>query len=149
MPANKENVITTLDRHLATATDLFTQIKQAHWTVVGANFIALHELFDKEADLVRGYIDEYAERIRALGSVPSGTVRMAAKNSGLDDFPSGVVDSLQAVTELASKFDEYSGMLTDAIMESDEAGDLTTQDIYIEAQREIDRHAWFLRSHTK
>ena len=149
MPANKENVITTLDRHLATATDLFTQIKQAHWNVVGSNFIALHELFDREADLMRGYIDEYAERIRALGGVPSGTVRMAAKSSGLADFPSGVVDSLQAVTELASKFDDYSGMLTDAIVESDEAGDLTTQDIYIEAQREIDRHAWFLRSHTK
>lgn len=149
MAPNRENVINTLDHHLATATDLFTQIKQAHWNVVGKNFIAVHELFDQEADLVRGYMDEYAERIRALGSVPSGTVRMAAQNSGLDEFPAGTVDSKEAVTELASRFDDYSGMLTAAIDETDEASDLTTQDIYIEAQREIDRHAWFLRSHVK
>lgn len=140
-------ILRSLDKHVATATDLVSQLKQAHWNVTGPNFIALHELFDQEANLVRGYIDEYAERMRALGGVPAGTVRQAARESELPEFPEGEVTERDTVRALVERFELYSQMLDRSIKEADECGDLTTQDLYIEAQREIDRHAWFLRSH--
>ena len=142
-------LVSTLDRHVATASDLASQLKQAHWAIVGPNFIALHELFDQQVTLVRGYIDEFAERIRALGGMPCGTVRSAAASSELPEFPAGELHERQVVQTLVERFEQYSRMLTDAREEAAEAGDATTEDLYIEAQREIDRHAWFLRSHLK
>jgi starvation-inducible DNA-binding protein len=43
----RAKAIELLDARLADATDLQTQLKQAHWNVKGPTFIALHELFDK------------------------------------------------------------------------------------------------------
>jgi starvation-inducible DNA-binding protein len=135
-----------LNEHVATATDLFSQLKQAHWRVEGPNFIALHELFDRQADLIRGYVDEFAERIKALGGDAHGTVRAAAAASRLPEFPD-VRDERSVVRALCERFETFSKMLSEAIERSEQAGDMTTQDIFIEVQREVDRHAWFLRAH--
>jgi len=40
----RAKVIDLLSARLADCTDLQTQTKQAHWNVIGPNFIALHEL---------------------------------------------------------------------------------------------------------
>ena len=138
----------TLNRHLAAATDLASQLKQAHWNVVGESFIALHELFDRQADLMRRYADEYAERIRALGGWPQGTVRRAAAASELPEFPGGEVDARTTAGLLEDRFARYSAMLGEGIAES-EGRDPTTQDLLIEAQREVDRQTWFLRAHRR
>ena len=142
------DMIGILNRHLATTSDLVSQLKQAHWNVVGENFIALHELFDRQADLMRGYADEYAERIRALDGVPLGTVRQAAAASALAEFPEGEVDARSTAGVLENRFADYSAMLGEAIRES-EGVDPTTQDLLIEVQREVDRQAWFLRAHRR
>jgi starvation-inducible DNA-binding protein len=142
-------VIGTLNRQVATASDLVSQLKLAHWNVVGPEFIALHELFDKQADLVRGYVDEFAERVRALDGEAAGTVRQAAEATALEEFPHGEASATRIVQALTERFEMFSALLTQAIREADEAGDLTTQDLYIEVQREIDRNAWFLRAHLR
>jgi starvation-inducible DNA-binding protein len=68
LPARtRAKVIDSLNARLADAIDLGAQAKHAHWNVKGANFIALHELFDKLAESVEEHIDELAERITALG----------------------------------------------------------------------------------
>ena len=36
-----------MNQRLASAVDLQTQMKQAHWNVKGPSFIGLHELFDQ------------------------------------------------------------------------------------------------------
>lgn len=144
---DKKTMVDLLNEHVATASDLASQLKQAHWAIVGENFIALHELFDRQVVLVRGYVDEYAERVRALGGETFGTVRAAARSSRLEEFEGGHVGQDEVVRRLVDRFERYSGMLSEAIHASDEANDLTSQDLFIEVQREIDRHAWFLRAH--
>ena len=51
----------------STYNDLHLTLKHVHWNVVGPNFIGVHEMIDPQVDLVRGYADEVAERIAALG----------------------------------------------------------------------------------
>jgi starvation-inducible DNA-binding protein len=46
----REKATALLNRHLADATDLYSQTKQAHWNVKGMEFSQLHELFDTLAD---------------------------------------------------------------------------------------------------
>ena len=70
-----------LNQRLASAVDLQMQMKQAHWNVKGPSFIGLHELFDKVAEAVEGYVDQIAERIVQLGGVAEGTMRMAASRT--------------------------------------------------------------------
>jgi starvation-inducible DNA-binding protein len=75
-----------MNQRLASAVDLQMQMKQAHWNVKGPSFIGLHELFDKVAEAVEGYVDQIAERIVQLGGVAEGTVRMAASRTRLTEY---------------------------------------------------------------
>ena len=79
-----------LNRHLAAAIDLHAQVKQAHWNVRGPAFIAIHELFDKVADVVESYSDTIAERAAALGGTAEGTIRVAVDRSFLEPYKLGV-----------------------------------------------------------
>src|SRR5260370_3468794 len=76
--------VALLNRHLAAAIDLHAQVKQAHWNVRGPNFIAIHELLDKVANVVEEYSDKIAERAGALGATAQGTVQPTADHP----FPS-------------------------------------------------------------
>src|SRR6202158_1176641 len=82
-----------LNRHLAAAIDLHAQVKQAHWNVRGATFIAIHELFDKVADAVEGYSDTIAERAGALGGTAEGTIQVAVEHSFLERYRLGIADA--------------------------------------------------------
>ncbi|MEO1166794.1 MAG: DNA starvation/stationary phase protection protein Dps, partial [Chloroflexota bacterium] len=84
----RAEMIGILNQLLADSLDLYSQCKQAHWNVKGMNFIALHQLFDQIAEAVEPIIDELGERVTALGADAQGTVRMAAENSRLPEFPS-------------------------------------------------------------
>ena len=77
----RSKAVELLNRHLAAAIDLRAQVKQAHWNVRGPTFIAIHELFDKVADLVEGYSDTIAERAAVLGGTAEGTVQVAVERS--------------------------------------------------------------------
>jgi len=141
------DVVDTLNHHVALAADLRSQVKQAHWNVVGPNFIALHHLFDEQAEFLLAHIDLFAERVRALRGVARGTVRMAAAASPLDEIDADELPLGEAVQAILERFEVYSESLTAAIEAAGKAADMSTQDIYIEAQRRVDLHAYFLRSH--
>ena len=66
-----------LNKHLAAAIDLNSQVKQAHWNVRGPSFIAIHELFDKVSGEVENYSDLIAERAGGLGGTAYRTVQVA------------------------------------------------------------------------
>ena len=64
-----------LQKPLSTYNDLHLTLKHVHWNVVGPNFIGVHEMIDPQVELVRGYADDVAERIAALGKSPTGHAR--------------------------------------------------------------------------
>src|SRR6187397_135039 len=63
LPAeSREKLVELLNARLADTFDLYSQIKQAHWSVRGPDFIQLHLLYDTVAESVLGFVDEIAER---------------------------------------------------------------------------------------
>ena len=139
--------VALLNRHLAAAIDLHAQIKQAHWNVRGPTFIAIHELFDKIADVVEEYSDKIAERAGTLGGTAEGTVQIAAERSFLEAYRLGVADEkahIAAVTEALVSFGESA---RNAIEESDQFGDIDTSDLFTEVSRGIDYQLWLVESH--
>lgn len=148
LPAEvREQVITLLNQHLADTFDLYSQAKQAHWNVKGAQFFQLHELFDKLADESQGYTDMIAERITALGGTAAGTVRMSAAASRLDEYPLDVSHGLTSVEALVRAYASLVETTREAIETTDGAGDADTADLFTEVSRGLDKSLWFLEAH--
>ena len=148
LPAEvREQVITLLNQQLADTFDLFSQTKQAHWNVKGPEFFQLHELFDRLADEVEGYVDLIAERATALGGTAMGTARMSAAASRLEEYPVDVSRGLSSVEALAARYGALASSTRGAIDHSGQAGDADTADLFTEISRGLDKSLWFLEAH--
>lgn len=146
-PEIRSQVIELLNQTLATTLDLKTQVKQAHWNVKGINFYQLHQLFDEIATQLEEYIDLIAERVTALGGVAMGTIRIAASQSVLPEYPFDIVDGKDHVIALADRMAPYAKVVRAAINQAIELEDVDTADLYTEISRTIDKHLWFLEAH--
>lgn len=144
---DREKIIEVLNARLADASDLKSQAKQAHWNVKGMSFIALHELFDQVATEAEAYTDLIAERITTLGGTALGTVRVAAANSSLSEYPLEIVDGADHVDALSSALADFGKKVRQNIDDMDEIGDKDTADIFTEVSRGIDKSLWFVEAH--
>ncbi len=148
LPAEiRGQMITALNQQLADTFDLYSQAKQAHWNVRGPEFFQLHELFDKLADEVEGYVDLIAERVTTLGGTAMGTARMSAAASQLDEYPLDVSEGLASVEALSVSFATLAESTRCAIEAAADAGDADTADLFTEVSRGLDKSLWFLEAH--
>ena len=145
----REKLIGMLNGMLADASDLKSQAKQAHWNVKGMSFIALHELFDAVATAVEGHTDLIAERITTLGGTAMGTVRLAAQNSRLSEYPHEITDGASHVDALSTALADFGKRARKGIDEAGDLGDQDTADLFTEISREIDKQLWFVEAHVQ
>jgi starvation-inducible DNA-binding protein len=135
-----------LQKQLSTYNDLHLTLKHVHWNVLGPNFIGVHEMIDPQVELVRGYADETAERIAALGVAPQGTPGAIIKDRTWDDYSVGR-DTVLA--HLAALDLVYSGVIEDIrkAIEKLETLDLVSQDMLIGQAAALEKFQWFVRAH--
>lgn len=143
----RESLTELLSQRLADAADLRSQAKQAHWNVKGMNFIALHELFDRVATELEPVVDDIAERITTLGGTANGTVRVAAQNSSLTEYPLEITDGADHVEALSNVLADFGKKVRADIARADEIGDADTADLLTGISRNIDKLLWFVESH--
>jgi starvation-inducible DNA-binding protein len=143
----RAKLVDLLNARLADAFDLYSQLKQAHWNVKGSDFIQLHELYDDVAGSVLGFVDEIAERATALGGLATGTARMAAEASTLDEYPLDATAGLDTVEVVADRLAAFGEVVREGIDQSDKLGDADTADLFTEISRAIDKHLWFVEAH--
>ena len=144
---SREQLITQLNEHLADTFDLMSQTKQAHWNVKGKDFYQLHLLFDEIAGELAEFVDLLAERATSLGGYAAGTVRMAAENSSLPEYPTEISEGTDHVKALVERFGLYAARIRKAIDAAIDLGDQSTGDLYIEISRTVDKRLWFLEAH--
>lgn len=145
----RERLVTLLNQRLADAADLKSQAKQAHWNVKGPNFIALHELFDRVATELDTHVDDIAERITTLGGVAMGTVRLAAQNSSLSEYPHEISDGTAHVDALSSALADFGKKVRKDIDKTDELGDADTADLFTRVSSGVDKLLWFVEAHNQ
>lgn len=143
----REQLVTLLNERLADTADLYSQAKQAHWSVRGPDFWQLHQLYDAVAEAIEPWIDEIAERITTLGGVAKGTVRNAASSSSLEEFPAETRDGMETVTLLADRLAAYAGTVRESIDRAEQIGDPTTTDLLTDVSRTVDKQLWFVEAH--
>ena len=145
--ANRTKINGILNQHLADSFDLMSQVKQAHWNVKGSDFWQLHKLFDEVAERANEWVDEFAERVTALGGYATGTVRMAAATSTLPEFPTDITESMDYVRAVVERLAAFTNSARAAIDETDKLGDADTADLFTEISRCADKYLYFLEAH--
>lgn len=145
----REKLVAMLNQSLADALDMRSQAKQAHWNVKGSNFIALHELFDQVATELETHADDLAERVTTLGGTAMGTVRIAAENSSLSQYPLEITDGTAHVDALSTALADFGKRVRKNIDSADELGDADTADIYTGISRGVDKLLWFVEAHNQ
>lgn len=143
----RTELVALLNQQMADNADLYSQTKQAHWNVKGANFMQLHLLFDQIAAVVEPFTDELAERVTALGGYATGTVRMAASASTLPEFPTGATDGAAHLEALAERWAAYAASTRAAIERASQLGEPTSEDLFTEISREVDKALYFIEAH--
>jgi starvation-inducible DNA-binding protein len=143
----RQALVDLLNARLADTSDLYSQIKQAHWSVKGLHFSQLHELFDQLAGEIFPFIDLLAERVAALGGVAMGTARMAAEHSTLPEYPAAAVEGREHLRALIDRYGAYTSNIRAAIDAADSHHDKATADIFTGIARVADKQLWFLESH--
>ncbi len=146
-PDKRSLAISLLNQTLSNTVDLKTQVKQAQWNVKGHNFYHLYILFEEIATQLEEFTDIVAERITTLGGHAFGTARVVADKSIIVEYPLDIVDGEDHVTALADRLAAYGRSLRVGIEQADQIGDISTQNLYIEISRPIDKVLWFLDAH--
>jgi starvation-inducible DNA-binding protein len=147
--AGRSRLNALMNRRLATAVDLQTQMKQARWNLRGPSVLGLHELFDTVYDAVGSYVDMLAERIVQLGGIAEGTARVAASRSKLAEYPLETADGLAHVDAVARALSTFGREARQTIDEASALRDADTADLFTEISRGIDKWLWFIESYSR
>jgi starvation-inducible DNA-binding protein len=140
-------VIQLLQQTLVSTIDLRSQVKQAGWNVKGRELSQLHTLFGTIASELDAYADLLAERIAVLGGVAWGTVRVAAMQSTLLEYPDNLVAGDAHVRALADRVAPYAAALRADITHAADVEDAVTAALYTDIVRGVEKRLWGLDAH--
>ncbi|HKD32346.1 MAG TPA: DNA starvation/stationary phase protection protein [Gaiellaceae bacterium] len=119
--------------------------KQLHWNIFGRPFKPLHEHLDELVDSWRDLSDTIAERAVALGISPEGQAAAVDEGSEIDPVDTGFLDTDTATRELVQRLADATERIRGRMERLGEL-DLASQDVLIEAIRELEKQQWMLRA---
>ncbi len=143
----REKMIELLNSRLADCSDLASHARMAHWNVKGPQFIGLHKLFQEIYEGLGEQMDELAERCVQLGGTAKGTVRIAAQQSQIEEYPIDCYACEDHVRELCKRMATYAKAMRGSIEETEDAGDMVTSDMFIEFTQQVDKWIWMAEAH--
>jgi len=138
-----EQLATHLQQLSVDLIDLHLVGKQAHWNVVGLNFRDLHLALDEVVDAAREFSDQVAERMRAVYVTPDGRAVTVAEKSSLPEFPTGEINTAQAVDLIAASLYAVAGTAR-RIHDDVDAEDPTSADILHAIIERLEQLAWMI-----
>jgi starvation-inducible DNA-binding protein len=144
---NRQAVADLLNILLADEYTLFTKTRNAHWNIVGSNFIALHKFFEGHYEALDEIIDSIAERVRSLGHYSLGTLKDFLKVTHLSEGEalSNEKDALKAL--LQDHESVIANIRKDILTINDKYKDVGSADFITGIMEAHEKMAWMLRSH--
>lgn len=150
MPKTARNVKTSLPKLLAgVLSDTYVLLVKTHgyhWNVTGPAFYGLHKFLEEQYDALFEAADEIAERIRALGMMPDGSMDAFLQNTVIKEAG---VKPLKAAAMLEDLLRSHGQIVTRwrAVEDAaDHIDDLVTQDLAVGRLAFHEKTAWMLRS---
>ena len=128
--------------------ELHVQGKQAHWSVVGANFRDLHLQLDEIIDDARLFSDELAERMRALDALPDGRSETITATTHLPKFPAGEVATTETVGLITVRLDMTVDNIR-AVHDAVDEEDPTSADILHGFIEKLEQYSWMVSAENR
>ena len=119
-----------------------------HWNVEGPLFLQFHDLFGKIYEEVYGSIDDFAEKIRAIGSYMPGSYTRFSYLSQIDD-ETEILAPEQMLSELLEDNDKMLVVLKMLFDLSEQAGEHGFSDFVAGRMDAHRKHGWMLRASLK
>ena len=137
------NVVASLQQLLADFQVYYTNLRGFHWDIKGHGFFVLHSKFEDLYNDTAEKIDEIAERILTLGSVPSNKFSDYLKVARIKEI-SGVTCGSEAVEHILSTYGHLIGEERKVLDLAAEAGDEVTVSLMSDYLKEQEKMVWML-----
>jgi starvation-inducible DNA-binding protein len=119
-----------------------------HWNVEGSDFLEYHDLFGKIYEEVYGSIDDFAEKMRGLGTyVPASYSRFNMLSQVEDETSVPPKDAM--VRELLLDNEKMMVILKHVYDAAEAAGEHGLSNFIAERMDAHRKHGWMLRASTK
>jgi starvation-inducible DNA-binding protein len=129
---------------------LYVTTRNYHWNVTGPEFPSLHKLFETQYEQIAEWIDQIAERARAIGVLARGSWADLTKASRSAVDPS--ID-LPAKFMLAELLALHEGLIVQLRTDSEACtkrfSDAGTADFLTGLMEQHEKTAWILRAQLK
>jgi len=112
--------------------------------VTGPLFRPLHLEFDEIAEAARGWADDVAERLEAIGAAADGRATTVSNGSDLPTMPEGKLEGAAAARLVAAHMAEIADRLRGRVRRLGDVDSLS-QDVLIEVGRGLEKQLWMLR----
>jgi starvation-inducible DNA-binding protein len=146
--SDRAAVVNILNGVLADEVVLYIKTRNYHWNVVGPDFSELHKFFEAQYEQIEAFMDDTAERARALGGHALGTLVELQKRARLKETPGKYPKAAMMVAELLA---DHEALIM-ALRKDQEAcqskfSDAGTADFLTGLMEEHEKVAWMLRSY--
>ena len=143
----RRTVAEALAGPLADAFRLSINLRALHWNVEGPLFYSVHKLTEEQYEAMTSTIDEFAERIRALGLRAPQTLREFQEQSDIDDLPDR--KELKArIDRVVEDYERAVARMAVAAELAEKHSDIKTADLLTEKIGDFEENAWMLRATT-
>lgn len=143
---DREGVIRILNTVLSDEFVLYTTTRNFHWNVEGLQFSELHAFFDAQYQELNTVVDEVAERTRALGGRPLGTLPEFIEHTRLTSLS----EPHDAHGMIAALLSDHEGLVRhlreDSSACTEKYHDKGTDDFLTSLMEQHEKMAWMLRA---
>ena len=144
----RSEVSRSLNILLADEYVLYTKTRNAHWNVEGPDFYAQHKFFEDQYTELEQFIDDIAERIRALGHYAVATLKDFLNLTHLSEQIRSENTSTGFIRELLADHETIIIHMRNNIDRmADEWHDAGTSDFITGIMEKHEKMAWMLRAH--
>jgi starvation-inducible DNA-binding protein len=143
---SRAKVLALLEPLLADEYLLYTKTRNFHWNVTGPQFNDLHKFFEAQYGMLDGFIDDIAERSRALGGRALGSMKEFLHASRLDESTGRAPKADAMLAELLRDHEKIIRWLRADVDFAGEQGDQGTADFLTGLLEAHEKAAWMLRS---
>lgn len=134
-----------INQQIANFHVFYTKLHHFHWYIKGQNFFTLHEKFEVLYSETAENLDEWAERLLAIGGKPISTLKAALDAAEItetdaslseEEMVQNTIQDLQLLKNNAEKIAKLA----------EENNDLVTHDMAVDNMAQYDKHIWMLRA---
>ena len=127
---------------------LYIKLHRFHWFVEGSDFYPVHEKMQELYEETTELLDEFAERLLAIGGAPAATLKEYLALTVLSEEGSEVTPK-DIYTTLAKDYGLISEALKEGVGIAQEEGDEATADLFIGTITTLEKHMWMFKQSVK